>query len=63
MFRVGDLVQFDSSRAIGIVTDTKLADAFLPHEEILDVKVLWLDGVEFWCLEFTLVLLSSVRTN
>ncbi len=58
-FAIGDLVQFDISHIIGIVTDTKLAEAFCPLEEILDVKVYWIDGVEFWCLEFTLKLISK----
>jgi len=58
-FAIGDLVQFDISHIIGIVTDTKLAEAFHPLEEILDVKVYWIDGVEFWCLEFTLKLISK----
>ena len=58
-FAVGDLVQFDISSVLGIVTDTRIAPAFLPLEEILDVKVRWIDGVEFWCLEFTLKLISS----
>jgi len=53
-FAIGDLVEFDTTHVLGIVTDTKLAPAFLPLEEILDVKVYWSDGVEFWCLEFTL---------
>lgn len=60
MFKIGDLVQFDSSHATGIVTDIKLSPSFLP-EEVLDAKVLWEDGVTFWCLEFTLVLLSSTK--
>jgi len=53
-FAIGDLVEFDTSHILGIVTDVKLADAFHPLEEILDVKVYWRDGEEFWCLEFTL---------
>ena len=53
-FTVGDLVQFDISHILGIVTDIKIAEAFSPLEEILDVKVYWRDGEEFWCLEFTL---------
>ena len=58
-FAVGDLVQFDVSRILGIVTDVKIAEAFSPLEEILDVKVRWIDGEEFWCLECTLKLISS----
>ena len=53
-FAIGDLVEFDTTHVLGIVTDVKLANAFAPLEEILDVKVFWSDGVEFWCLEFTL---------
>jgi heat shock protein HspQ len=59
-FAVGDLVQFDISRILGIVTDVKIAAAFSPLEEILDVQVRWIDGEEFWCLEFTLKLISSI---
>jgi len=53
-FAIGDLVQFDCSQALGIVIDTKISPTFLPLEEILDVKVYWFDGLEFWCLEFVL---------
>ena len=56
---VGDLVQFDISHVIGVVTDIKLADAFDPSEKINDIKVLWVDGEHFWCLDFTLILLSK----
>ena len=52
-------MQFDISRAIGIVTNKKLADGFDPSENIHDLKVRWSDGEEFWCLEFTLKLLSK----
>ena len=58
-FDIGDLVQFDISRIIGIVTDTKLAIAFDPSENIQDVKVRWSDNEEFWCLDFTLKLISK----
>jgi len=57
-FNVGDLVQFDSSRALGIVIEVKNVPAFNPPEKVSDVKVLWLDGIEFWCLDFTLRLVS-----
>jgi len=60
-FAVGDLVQFDISHILGIVTDVKMAEAFSPLEEILDVQVRWIDGEQFWCLEFTLKLISSVK--
>jgi heat shock protein HspQ len=53
-FAIGDLVQFDISHILGIVINTKIAPAFLPLEEILDIKVHWADGEEFWCLEFVL---------
>jgi hypothetical protein len=52
-------VQFDVSHAIGIITDKKLVEAFEPSEKIYDLKVQWNDGEEFWCLEFTLKLLSK----
>ena len=60
-FTVGDLVQFDISHILGIVTDVKIAEAFSPLEEILDVKVRWIEGEEFWCLECTLKMVSSVK--
>jgi hypothetical protein len=41
------------------VTDKKLAEAFDPSEQIYDLKVQWVDGEEFWCLDFTLKLLSK----
>jgi hypothetical protein len=47
------------SHAIGIVTNKKLADAFEPSENIYDLNVQWNDGEEFWCLDFTLKLLSK----
>ena len=49
------------SHAIGIVINKKLADAFNPSENIHDLKVKWNDGEEFWCLEFTLKLLSKKK--
>ena len=57
-FKIGDLVQFDTSRKLGLVTEVKNAPEFEPPEKIADVKVLWLDGEEFWCLDFTLELVS-----
>jgi len=54
-------VQFDVSHAIGIITDKKLAEAFDSSENIYDFKVQWSDSEEFWCLEFTLKLLSKKR--
>jgi hypothetical protein len=60
-FEVGDLVQFDITHLLGIVTATKKAAAFGPHENIADVKVLWVDGEEFWCLGFTLKLISKIK--
>ena len=60
-FNIGDLVQFDYSHMIGIVTDIKNAPEFTPPDKIADVKVHWTDGEEFWCLDFTLKLLSSIK--
>jgi hypothetical protein len=57
-FFIGDLVQFDCTRKLGLVTAIKNAPEFEPPEKIADVKVLWLDGEEFWCLDFTLELVS-----
>lgn len=62
-FKVGDLVQFDLFHIAGIVTKVKLSDAFDPSEKITDVKVFWLDGEEFWCLDFTLLMLSKKNIN
>ena len=62
-FKVGDLVQFDYHHTIGLVTEVKLAEEFEPSENITDVKVLWMDGEEFWCLDFTLLLLSKKNNN
>jgi len=59
-FKIGDLVQFDICHVIGIVTDTKIAKEFKPSEEVMDIKVNWIDGTEFWCLEFTLVPISII---
>jgi hypothetical protein len=56
---VGDLVQFDLSHAIGIVTKIKPADAFDISENITDIKVHWVDGEEFWCLNMTLKVISK----
>jgi len=49
------------SYAVGIITNKKLADAFDPSENIYDLNVRWSDGEEFWCLEFTLKLLSKKK--
>ncbi len=57
-FKIGDLVRFDCSRKLGLVVDIKNAPEFEPPEKIADVLVLWLDGEEFWCLDFTLELVS-----
>jgi len=61
-FQIGDLVQFDFCHIAGVVTAVKMSEAFEPSEKITDVKVLWTDGEEFWCLDFTLLLLSK-RNN
>ena len=58
-FKVGDLVRFDCSHMLGIVTEIKNAPEFEPPEKIADVKVYWLDGEEFWCLDFTLELVVA----
>ena len=62
-FEVGDLVQFEYGRVPGLVTETKISEAFKPNEELLDVKVNWVDGIELWCLEFTLKLLAKKKIN
>ena len=58
-FKVGDLVQFDFYHTIGIVTEIKLAKEFDPLDNVTDVKILWSDGEEFWCLDFTLEPIQS----
>ena len=58
-FNIGDLVRFDITHALGIVVDVKMSEAFIPPEEVQDVKVCWLDGEQFWCLEYTLKLIST----
>ena len=62
-FEVGDLVQFEHGGIPGLVTETKISEAFEPDEKLLDVKVSWADGIEFWCLEFTLKLLATSKKN
>ena len=59
IFKIGDLVRFDVAHKLGIVVDVKTSTAFVPPEDVQDVKVCWLDGEEFWCLEYTLKLISS----
>jgi len=58
-FKIGDLVEFDYMHKLGMVVDVKISTDFDPSEEVQDVKVCWLDGEEFWCLEYTLKLISS----
>jgi len=41
------------------VINKKLAAGFKPSENIHDLKIQWNDSEEFWCLEFTLKLLSK----
>ncbi len=53
-YKVGDLVQFDSSHMVGVVIKIKNNPAFHPAEKIADILVRWIDGEEFWCLDFTL---------
>ena len=59
--KIGDLVSFDRVRRVGIVIDTKEAEAFHPNEDIRDIKVLWDDGAVFWCLDFTLEQISALK--
>lgn len=59
IFKPGDLVQFDCSPMIGVVIGVKNSPSFDPPEKIADVLVRWVDNEEFWCLDFTLKLLSS----
>ena len=50
-------------KTIGIVTGVKNSPNFDPPDKIADVLVYWADGIEFWCLDFTLVLISKYKTN
>ena len=61
-FKVGDMVQFDSyGQTVGIVVKVKKSLSFEPPEKITDVLVYWADGIEFWCLDFTLILISRIQ--
>jgi len=51
-------VRFDSTYFLGVVIELKDAAAFDIKEGIKDVKVVWSGGGIFWCLDFTLVLVS-----
>ena len=59
-FEIGDMVQFDSYEdAVGIVIDIKESVSFESGEAIRDILVCWSNGHIFWCLDFTLILLSK----
>tara|TARA_R110001583_G_scaffold31790_5_gene108519 strand:+ start:2109 stop:2324 length:216 start_codon:yes stop_codon:yes gene_type:complete len=64
-FKIGDLVRFDTSYALGVVVSIKkiedLSDWPDYENHIYDVLVRWVDGDTFWCMDFTLehVLLSA----
>jgi hypothetical protein len=63
-FEIGDLVRFDSyGNTMGVVTNIKNSSSFDPPEKVADILVYWADGEEFWCLDFTLVLISRYKTN
>ena len=51
-------MRFDSTYSLGVVIDLKDAVSFDAEEGIKDVKVVWSQGGIFWCLDFTLVLIS-----
>jgi hypothetical protein len=61
LIEIGDLVEFDIVRKVGIVLNLKRAKVFNP-EEINDVDVLWCDGERFWCLDFTLKVVTNKGT-
>jgi len=59
--KLGDLVRFDVSHHLGIVLDTQPSKSFPDppdKQAVQDVYVYWGDGEVFWCLEFTLELIS-----
>jgi len=59
-FEIGDMVQFDSyENVVGIVIDIKESVSFDAKEAIRDILVCWSNGHIFWCLDFTLILLSK----
>jgi hypothetical protein len=59
-FEIGDLVMFESyGDVVGIVTDKKISENFVPPDRVYDVLVSWSDGEQFWCLDFALVLISK----
>ena len=61
IFSLGDLVRFDFSHKVGIVTGIKRSEDFPDLVEepcIYEIKVWWIDGEEFWCLDFSLELLA-----
>ena len=56
------MVQFDSyGTAVGIVIDVKDSISFEPSEKITDILVSWSNGNIFWCLDFTLILISRYK--
>jgi len=60
IFEIGDMVQFDSyGDVVGIVIDVKASLSFRPAEKITDILVSWSNGGLFWCLDFTLILVSK----
>jgi hypothetical protein len=62
IFGIGDMVQFDSyGTAVGIVIDVKDSISFEPSEKITDILVSWSNGNIFWCLDFTLILISRYK--
>lgn len=58
-YQPGDLVRFDITRQVGLVLEVKKSRDF--HDNLQDVRVLWNDGEDFWCLEFTLQLVSKAE--
>ena len=61
VIKIGDLVTFEPISHLGIVIEKKNAEAFHPEEDITDIKVLWSNGNVFWCLDFTLQLISPLK--
>ena len=54
-FKIGDLVSFDFSHALGTVIDIKKTEDVTGYDhKVYDVLVYWSDGETFWCMDFTL---------
>lgn len=60
-FRIGDLVRFSDDYYLGLVVELQPAHGFKIKENIIDVRVLWVNGQCFWCLDCTLIVVSEIN--